>query len=1087
MEFDRRVQVRVHQQGGATFGSGYLVAPGLVLTAGHVVQEAMESEEVRLSVCRPDGGKERFAATVVWYRNNTKADAALVEVEVPMSLEDTGLRRARPQSLTGGHVRPPQRWGRIIGTQPHDVTVAGFPRMEREEGERLDGQLSGRILPGTRSLEGRYTVVSADATRAVTVRGMTTKWSGMSGAAAIIESPQGDLLCGVIREDVPAKNGTLLTATPVSTLLAYEDFARIIADRSGWAPLLEAAEPTAILEPASRLRNPLSPTMLLRADAEVVRFRGRTEELRALEGWCESDTDSFSVKVITGPGGQGKSRLARQLSNNLLAKGWVTGHLRGDLRDLSSTQLQSLKTVLPFLVVIDYADARPALVRQVIDQLRSCRHRTRILLLARDDGRWRTDGLTASHADEILARAPVTALAPLAPEDGPPALRAALFDDALADLSEVLDTVSDLPGRPASGWQALADALRAPDDLSGTAYASVLTLQTTALVTLLQSGTAPVPAPHEEPAEGTLLRHEQRYWIRAGEQLGPLPDTTIQRAVAVATLCGAADPTEAITAIGALPEIPPADTPAVAAWLRTLYPSAPDLYWGHIQPDRVGEYHVSRVLLDFDESLPLTALLARCSEEQQTRALTVLVRAAIADHRAGRTTRTSRIQKALQEAVGSIDLDPDVVRHLQIAHIAERTTSRGLEDFFLQLAQGLVAACQHDALDGTTAAQVKLAFAWSDLGLCHSFGGRHEEALLAARETLQIWRDLDRSHATRDFQYALAVCSSSSPLHALGRHHEAVQTQADGIALLEEEARKDPNCLDTLADQYQTLADMCRNLGLADDAVEALRRAVAISERLNAGSDHQFMLNLRRSNLVSVLASSGQPGAAAQAMADLVQDCRLAARRNPYRDEPQLITALANLGNLQMTLGGSEEACHSLQQAIEIAGHRRGIGIGTSDTDNGMVRHTLQLSLLQAKDGRPTPESLASLRIALDAWHLLDNTPPDQDFAAADLFSRVATSLVNADMWQAALEPALAALLHTYQLVCREPESYVPEYLSVNEMMNQINQHADDDWYRAIPRIDGLWERLEHLRPAAAERAREGFVAAFRRKMLGDQ
>lgn len=44
MEFDRRVQIRVHRETGTTFGSGYLVAPRLALTAGHVVQAAMGPE-----------------------------------------------------------------------------------------------------------------------------------------------------------------------------------------------------------------------------------------------------------------------------------------------------------------------------------------------------------------------------------------------------------------------------------------------------------------------------------------------------------------------------------------------------------------------------------------------------------------------------------------------------------------------------------------------------------------------------------------------------------------------------------------------------------------------------------------------------------------------------------------------------------------------------------------------------------------------------------------------------------------------------------------------------------------------------------
>ncbi|MEU9339384.1 hypothetical protein AB0D49_40645 [Streptomyces sp. NPDC048290] len=950
--------------------------------------------------------------------------------------------------------------------------------MEREadSGERLDGQLSGRILPGTGSLAGRYTVVSSDATRWVDAGRTASGWSGMSGAGVIVESPQGDLLCGVIREDVRARNGSLLTATPVSVLLADDEFTRIVTERSAWVPLVEPAEPTAILEPAGRLRSVLSPTMLLRADAEVVRFQGREEELRALEGWCEEETGGFSVRVLTGPGGQGKSRLARRLSEGLRAKGWVTGELRGDLRDLASAELESLRTALPFLVVIDYADARPMLVRQVIDHLRSCRHRTRILLLARDDGRWRTDGLAASHADEILARTPVTELAPLAPESGPAGARTGLFDDALVDLSEVLDATADFPGRPPSGWRALAAALRAPGDLDCAAYESVLTLHMTALVTLLQSGKAPVTTPHDEPAEGTLLRHEQRYWVRAGERLAPLPNDTVQRATAVATLCGAADPVEAVAALSALPELCSAETPLVAAWLRTLYPPGPDGYWGAIQPDRVGEYHVGRVLLDFDQPLPLTTLLARCTADQQIRAFTVLVRAATAEHLAGRTARTSRIQKALRDSVDHVDLGMDVLQYLQVA---ERFSSRGVEDFHLRLAQRLVEACRHEALGGTTAARVRLALALSSLAVSHSRGGRHDAALDAHQQRLRIWRDLDPSHSSRDVQYALALCGSGSYLRSAGRHQEAVRSWAEGIALMEAEARKDPGHLDTLAFQYQGFADMCHSLGLVDDTIKALRRAVAINEALNsARPDEQFTLNLLRGNLVASLASAGRLNEASHVGADLVEGHRLAALRNPYRDEPLLISALSGLGNLQKQLGRYEEACHALREAVGIAQRRKSLGIDTSDTNNGIVRDTLQLGICQADDGR-MPEFLESLRHALDAWHQLDDTPPDHDHAAALLLSRAVSVLVDAGMLRAALEPALAALLHTYRLVCRDPKEHLGEQFRLSEIMNRINQHADNSWYEEIPRIEELWDRLTPLKLAAEESAREEILAGI--------
>ncbi|MFF7249418.1 trypsin-like peptidase domain-containing protein [Embleya sp. NPDC008237] len=149
VEFDRRVQVRVRLAGveGRGFGSGYLLAPRLVLTAAHVLDGmAAPGRPDTVTVSRPGRGEREFPATVVWRRKDALVDAALVAI----TDTDPEHRWPVPESLGDLIARPPQRFGHLIGTRPHPVTLLGFPRMQKDpdDGDRLDEQVTGRVPPG---------------------------------------------------------------------------------------------------------------------------------------------------------------------------------------------------------------------------------------------------------------------------------------------------------------------------------------------------------------------------------------------------------------------------------------------------------------------------------------------------------------------------------------------------------------------------------------------------------------------------------------------------------------------------------------------------------------------------------------------------------------------------------------------------------------------------------------------------------------------------------------------------------------------------------------------------------------------------
>ena len=609
------VRAELPDNAGASVGSGTLVGPKLVLTAAHVVfkDDGSPLETVRTG---PPEAPRLHEARVIWptfYMAGPGPgdhDAALLEI-LDADWEPPRLG--------------PARLGRIAG-RSHGVTCSatGFPRVLRDpDGTRDSDQVAGMIYPASRRVAGRYDIhVTSVIPILPTDPRAPSVWSGMSGAGVFA----GGLLVGVVIIDEPEFPSNRLSALPIRRIIDETGFRNAFIRHLGDASHVELASVElhrAFLPTPARRRGRLSPATLLRADAEVVPFHGRKQELADLGTWCDQP-DEFSARLIVGPGGQGKTRLAHELIHQRTRSGWTAGFVASDPPGQPLDFGSVADAADPVLLVIDYAETRTDQISRLIGVLQAAEDNApvRLLLLARSAGDWWEQ--LRRRCPDPLGAAAVLALPTL---DDSLAARAESFDRAVDSFALALSDFGQ-----DTDWADIAESIVIPDDIDADRYGAPLTLQMSALLALLQStsGTA-IDGTSSAPLEQQILDHEQLYWEETASDHGlDLHPITLGTSVAAVAFLGASVRAEASSTLSRVPGLrdqPEDRMVAVDSWLRDLYPAGPGEYWGILQPDRVAEYHV--VLQDARVPGLLEELLTGATEEQTIRALALLARARV--------------------------------------------------------------------------------------------------------------------------------------------------------------------------------------------------------------------------------------------------------------------------------------------------------------------------------------------------------------------------------------------------------------------------------------------------------------------------
>jgi glycosyltransferase involved in cell wall biosynthesis len=818
-------------------------------------------------------------------------------------------------------------------------------------------------------------------------------------------------------------------------------------------------------------REPKLPTsILLAARDEIVRFDPERQPfLQQMLEWASRPND-LSARLLFGPGGMGKTRLALELARRLQRDGWLSVWLASKLPE---DWVESWEHVLRtrgqerLLLVIDYADSRPAEVlaalNQALERLRAGGNPAplRLLLLARSES-WL--GSLPQHPNcpqELAAWLSV-----------PTVIESLALPPWRRD-----DTARLVSYRLALGDYAAATGLATPPNayvprLSDRVFDRPLYLHLAALAAL--EGQRPASA---DALLRDQLRREWRYWRGThGEGIAGYDDWA--DALAYVILCQGAGTDQLRHALETLG----VDAPALAAALHRSYAAGDDRV-AALEPDLIAEALLRERLAGHRGSALLDAALG-AGIEQLVLALPVVARLA-AQTRAFEPDQTAAWERVLIVAVASHwPRHPD--EWLAAAHRAEHGLGELLFAAWQQLDESArtslaadltlplystnllrisVAIRRHQlrlAPDPASSAGAlnSLARALSNLGDAVS----RTEALACARESVQIRRQLAETQPAAylpDLAASLnTVASRLSEQGNAASDTEALACARESVQIRRQLAETQPAAyLPDLASSLDNLAGRLSEQGDALSRTEALacaRESVQIRRQLAETWPAAYLPDVASSldNLAIRWSEQGDAASRSEAL-----DCALQAvqiRRQLADAQPaaylrDLAWSLNNLSNRWSEQGGAAsrtEALACARESVQIYRQLAEPQPAAYLPHLAMSLRSLNYSLSGQGDAASRSEALACAREALQICHQLAEPQPSAYLPdLADSLNNVANSLseqADAPSPTEALDCAREAAQIRRQLAATRPAAYLPDLAeSLNNLANRLSEQGD--------------------------------------------
>jgi tetratricopeptide (TPR) repeat protein len=934
-------------EGGSSFRreqlrSAFAIDPEHVLTAWHCVRDSVERGEQLWFRLRADGpGEVYLPLKLVDFDRDF--DVAVLVID-DHGLSAPGLSTDAARKLLAEAAIP-------LGVDAalHErVRIMGFPaNVPGPDSHTLPAHIDDLMLP-----VGGITVMKLFGESFAAVDPIDPH--GLSGGPVLKSRGPGgeEVAVGIVR-GLPSGSyagvavGGGLIATRIEDVAGrFPQVAdALLADVQGEIPLQRQAG--------------TSLTALLRPDAGLVEFFGRDRELHDLRAWCQASADQ-AAWLVTGPGGQGKTRLALQLGSELRSTGtWAVMVLRGagDPAFVDDLCRRAACAGRSLLLIADYAaEYGAAAFAELVTVLTSGPWplRWRLLLLARSNGAWwepQADGEPGPRLRSQLTGKGVEvpaaelALAPLVPDL--PAREEAV-GQIRAQLRPALEAFAAAHGLVLTSQPSVPD-------LSGTDLGSALMLHVAAVVSLLPVAGQPLYSADRPSASDLINRlldlERERHWLYQDlatkrlyqptqDAFGDLShgdSAIVETAVAAATLAGAATPWAAIQMLARTLEVDPPRARSIARWLHDLYPpssASPQTGWlPPLQPDLLGEELIARVIRrQLSEGTPSDRILPACvlgsgpdllDDTQVYRLLTVIIRIGsrsqeLADLMAdAMRTRVSQGPGGLAEAVAWDSYCQAVIA--QYGHAKEPGWSPVVLWMSDRVRECLAAEPESDRFR-PEAAGIALGCETNYLR-CYYAERSQEHLLIAAIEGLrELAERLPYGNEVKPKALTNLSCAYRS------RHRSAFSHRTD----LDDAVATGSQAVDLTDSRDYLYASRINNLGgslyerhLRDGRISDLRQAIQNQQKLLdedlVPADHRALL---MSNLAEAMRDLFEIAGGRHALDKARQMHLEAVRLGRQTLNPDLALILCEAGvtarTWQTTLQGVAEAIALQQEAINL-------------------------------------------------------------------------------------------------------------------------------------------------------------------------
>jgi tetratricopeptide (TPR) repeat protein len=766
--------------------------------------------------------------------------------------------------------------------------------------------------------------------------------------------------------------------------------------------------------PGATAAHTASPGRLLAPARRTVPFVGRTPELAALLDWCATP-EPVAFRLVSGPPGVGKTRLAREAAHRMAHAGWTCL----DVPD--GAELAALAAVpdgAPALLLLDDAETRgPALADLLRVATRGRDGPLRVLLVARGAGQW-FDRLTATDLTvrALLERA--RAGRDLAAEVLPGQVDARLVTAFVGPYARALGVappriaVASVPG----GARML--------DLHAAALCAVMRTR------VRPGGVLPVDV---SDALDELLEHERWTWFRSAEEAGLLGEAAFRPEamdglVAAATLTGVRTTDAAENLVRRVADVLEGVRPGAHAdigrWLLDLDPY-------RALPRRLVDPHLLAELTDTPRLL--RACLAGAAAPVARRAA---LRAAgiVTDRLDGRSDDLSAALDHLGAAVAALPDDADLLRSVSgaLPH-----PSLALGELRAELTLRTLAATTDDDSDddpdGCSGGdpegdRARRAEALRDAGVALGGVGRSADAERYERQAVALFRELAESDPDR-FRPRLAalLANMGATFSDQGRPQEALRCEEEAVDLLRLVDAEHPGVVTLdLTTTVSNLAVTFAELGKPLAALAPSREAVELWRGLAARNPDRFTAPLALS-LMNVARRLLELGRGAEALGPAEESLALRRRlaaADPDEHTSGLGDSLEVVGSVLTDQGRDEESLRFLQEAA--ATRRR-----TAQENPGRYLADLAHSLLalgtQLSDLGRRDEGLALQQEAVEVQRRLAADNPGRYVPGlAGALCALGVTLSRLDRPQEALNAEREATRTWRELVGTDPHSYRP-------------------------------------------------------------